>query len=59
MVVGGSGDFFEVADNVIMMDNYQAYCVTEKAKAITQIVTTERRVERPMFMVRKEIPPGS
>ncbi|PFH33181.1 putative ATPase [Besnoitia besnoiti] len=37
IVVGGSGDFFEVADNVIMMDNYQAYCVTEKAKEIATV----------------------
>ncbi|KFG57558.1 putative ATPase [Toxoplasma gondii RUB] len=40
MVVGGSGDFFEVADHVIMMDNYQAYCVTEKAKEIAASHTT-------------------
>ncbi|PHJ17092.1 atpase [Cystoisospora suis] len=50
MVVGGSGDFFEVADNVIMMDNYQAYCVTEKAKEIVQAMKRERGTELPMFM---------
>ena len=34
LVMGGSGDFFAVADTVIMMDNYQPKDVTEEAKAL-------------------------
>lgn len=34
MVVGGSGDYFDVADNVIMLDNYIPEDVTCKAKEI-------------------------
>ncbi|KAL8426638.1 hypothetical protein Efla_005895 [Eimeria flavescens] len=36
MVIGGSGDFFEVADVVLQFDKYQAYCVTSKAKEIAR-----------------------
>lgn len=36
MVIGGSGDFFEVADVVLQFDKYQAYCVTEQAKEIAR-----------------------
>lgn len=34
LVLGGSGDYFEAADRVLMMDAYQAVEVTEEAKAI-------------------------
>ncbi len=34
LVMGGSGDYFDVADTVIMMDSYQARCVTSRAKEI-------------------------
>jgi len=34
LVMGGSGDYFDVADTVLMMDHYQPRCVTEKAKEI-------------------------
>jgi predicted ABC-class ATPase len=34
LVMGGSGDYFDVADTVIMMDNYQPRCVTYQAKEI-------------------------
>jgi predicted ABC-class ATPase len=36
MVVGGSGEFFDVADRVIMMDEYIPCDVTDKAKKITE-----------------------
>lgn len=36
LVIGGAGDYFEVADNVIMMDCYQCHDVTEKAKRIVE-----------------------
>jgi len=35
IVMGGSGDYFEVADTVIMMDMYQPKVVTEKAKQLS------------------------
>lgn len=34
IVMGGSGDFFECADHVIMLDNYVAKDVTAKAKKL-------------------------
>ncbi|WP_226576494.1 ABC-ATPase domain-containing protein [Halobacillus litoralis] len=34
LVMGGSGDYFNVADDVIMMDQYLPYNVTDKAKEI-------------------------
>ena len=36
VVMGGSGDYFDVADTVIMMDIYQPRCVTTQAKEIAQ-----------------------
>jgi len=34
LVMGGSGDYFDVADTVIRMDHYQPRCVTSAAKEI-------------------------
>lgn len=34
MVIGGSGDFFEVADIVLQFDKYEAFNVTKRAKEI-------------------------
>ncbi|MEQ8962036.1 MAG: ABC-ATPase domain-containing protein, partial [Coleofasciculus sp. C2-GNP5-27] len=42
VVMGGSGDYFDVADTVIAMDNFQPYDVTEKARAIAKQYQTER-----------------
>lgn len=36
LVAGSSGDFFDVADLVIQMDNYEPFEVTEKAKALSK-----------------------
>jgi predicted ABC-class ATPase len=44
LVMGGSGDYFDVADTVIMMDNYQPRCVTSKAKEIA-LRHASRRVD--------------
>jgi len=38
LVMGGSGDFFGVADTIIMMDNYMAKDVTIEAKALAHNV---------------------
>ena len=42
LVMGGSGDYFDVADTVIAMENFQPHDVTEKAKAIALANRTER-----------------
>jgi predicted ABC-class ATPase len=42
LVIGGSGDYFDVADTVIAMENYQPHDVTENAKAIAFATRTER-----------------
>ncbi len=45
LVMGGSGDYFEVADHVIAMEDYLARDVTTKAKAIALQYATERNAE--------------
>ena len=45
LVMGGSGDYFDVADRVIALDNYRPQDVTAKAKAIAQQYTTNRDSE--------------
>lgn len=45
LVMGGSGDYFDVADTVIAMENFQPNDVTEKAKAIALANRTERTPE--------------
>ncbi|OOZ38486.1 hypothetical protein BOW53_15415 [Solemya pervernicosa gill symbiont] len=45
LVMGGSGDFFSVADRVIMMDNYRVRDVTGDARALAvEMVETEGEV---------------
>ena len=36
LVIGGSGDYFEVADHVIAMEAFKALDLTEKSKAIAK-----------------------
>jgi len=45
LVMGGSGDYFEVADTVIMMDAYRPVDVTERAKEIVRKHPLKRRPE--------------
>ena len=42
LVMGGSGDYFDVADTVIGMENFHPTELTEKAKAIAKQYATER-----------------
>lgn len=42
IVVGGSGDYFDVADTVVMMDQYVPYDVTQEAKSIADDFQTHR-----------------
>ena len=45
MVIGGSGDYFDVADRVVCLIEYRPYEVTAKAKEIAQRYRTDRRQE--------------
>lgn len=45
LVMGGSGDYFEVADRVIALDNYAAHDVTATAKGIATQHPSQRRGE--------------
>ncbi len=45
LVMGGSGDYFEVADTVIAMENFSPYDVTAKAKEIARTNSTKRVAE--------------
>ena len=52
LVIGGSGDYFDVADRVIMMDEYVPKDVTKSAKAIAKqfpraVMTDEGPFEKP------------
>lgn len=43
LVTGGSGDYFDIADKVITMENYKPYDLTERAKEIAK--QTQRNKE--------------
>ncbi|MDM8529544.1 ABC-ATPase domain-containing protein [Anaerolineales bacterium HSG25] len=45
LVLGGSGDYFDVADTVIRLDKYQPYEVTTHAKLVAERHPTGRQVE--------------
>jgi predicted ABC-class ATPase len=45
LVMGGSGDYFDVADRVVCMVEYKPYDVTEQARAIAEKSRTERKSE--------------
>jgi predicted ABC-class ATPase len=58
LVMGGCGDYFEVADRVIALRDYRAYDVTDEAKRIAREIDTARRAEpaEPLRPVRPRIP---
>lgn len=45
LVVGGCGDYLEVADTVILLDEFRLVDATEKAKEIADRLTTGRKCE--------------
>jgi len=45
LVLGGSGDYFDVADTVVAMREYRPEEVTEAAQAVARKLKTERRSE--------------
>lgn len=47
IVLGGSGDYFDVADTVIAMTNYLPSVVTAEAHRIAQAIPTNRAAESP------------
>ena len=58
IVMGGSGDYFDVSDNVIMMDCYEPIEVTERAKSLARAVSAEKSATRlpPFGPERKRRP---
>jgi len=52
LVMGGSGDYFDVADLVIAMEEYVPREVTEEAREIARRIPTGRRIEAPGPMER-------
>ena len=58
LVMGGSGDYFDVADRVVCMVEYKPYDVTEQACVIAEKSRTERRHEGGKYfgMVSERIP---
>ncbi len=46
LVMGGSGDYFQVATTVILMKDYLPYVVTEQARKIAQQMPVQRAFER-------------
>ncbi|MEM9946251.1 MAG: ABC-ATPase domain-containing protein [Cyanobacteria bacterium P01_D01_bin.36] len=62
LVMGGSGDYFAVADTVIAMEDYQPRVVTEQAKAIAQANPAQRQQEGGQSFGRitnRDVLPGS
>lgn len=45
LVIGGSGDYFDVSDLVILMDHYEPYDVTRQAKDIAAEQPTKRSAQ--------------
>ena len=57
LVMGGSGDYFEVADTVVMMDNYVPYDATERAMQIKEEIPINRKTEiKTNFGYKKRFP---
>ncbi len=45
IVLGGAGDYFDVADTVIAMEDYLPHDVTEKAREIARTLPAKRKIE--------------
>jgi len=58
LVLGGSGDYLDVADQVIMLHNYQVQEVTAKAREIAVSIQTkrDREVSAPLNEIQKRWP---
>ena len=59
LVMGGSGDYFQAANTVILMDNYQPFNVTEDALKVAEEMPLNRVTESPdkfHFKCRRVLP---
>jgi len=57
LVMGGSGDYFQKADTVIMMDHYQPYNVTLEAQKVAREMPLKRKREsRGKFTYKERYP---
>ena len=54
LVMGGCGDYFDVADTVIMMQDYQPVDVTERAQRVAREFQTQRTIERTAPLAKTE-----
>ena len=52
LVIGGLGEYFKVADTVLMMDEYKVMDVTEKAKIISEKYNLELKESCKKFEVK-------
>ncbi len=62
LVMGGSGDYLDVADTVILMDHFRPYDVTAEARRIAAEHHTGRRAEgtsRGIGLAQRTIDPSS
>jgi predicted ABC-class ATPase len=61
LVMGGCGDYFEVADHIITMRDYRPLETTDEARAIARQHPSERIVETtsPMGPIRSRVPDAS
>jgi predicted ABC-class ATPase len=57
LVVGGSGDYLEVADTVILMEDYRPLEVTARAKEVAAAHPTGRAVLPPAIAMEDELVP--
>ncbi len=46
LVTGGAGDYFEIADKIILMKNYQPHDITEKTREIIKNFPVKRQKEK-------------
>ncbi len=56
LVMGGSGDFFESSDRVLMLDNYLARDVTREAKGLAVTREGEHSISTPFRQTGSRIP---
>lgn len=58
LVLGGSGDYFELADTVLMLKEYRPFDVTSRARDLAEMYVTQRRTEikKPLERVTPRVP---
>jgi predicted ABC-class ATPase len=59
IVMGGSGDYFDVADHVIMLDAYRPVDVTEQAQHLARQSTNNNNEAMPGFETSSTRKPGA